>query len=318
MCSSDLTALTLTRNGNAIALDKRFADQGVRTLSDLKRFLKETPDKKHIFGVAHPASSHNLLLRYWLAAGGIDPDVDVEVLSLPPAQMIANLQSGTIDGYSIGEPWATRAVVEGIGYEIATDIEVWDGHPGKVLGVREDWALAYPNTHVALVKALLEACKYCADPENHSEIREILAQPEYLSMDHEYIYLSDSQQATCGITKDARQLSHHVFFSNTANRPSRTENLWLLAQMARWGDVAFPRNWVEVLERVCKVSVFSIAARELGMSDVSNYSRGAIELFDGTKFTADDPVGYLNSLNIKHDIYMADVMLDVPKAKVSA
>ena len=313
-----VTALTLTRNGNAIALDKRFADQGVRTLSDLKRFLKETPDKKHIFGVAHPASSHNLLLRYWLASGGIDPDVDVEVLSLPPAQMIANLQSGTIDGYSIGEPWATRAVVEGIGYEIATDIEVWDGHPGKVLGVREDWALAYPNTHVALVKALLEACKYCADPANHDEVREILAQPEYLSMDHEYIYLSDSQQATCGITKDTRQLSHHVFFSNTANRPSRTENLWLLAQMARWGDVAFPRNWVEVLERVCKVSVFSIAARELGMSDVSNYSRGAIELFDGTKFTADDPVGYLNSLNIKHDIYMADVMLDVPKARIAA
>ena len=313
-----VTALTLTRNGNAIALDKRFADQGVRTLSDLKRFLKETPDKKHIFGVAHPASSHNLLLRYWLAAGGIDPDVDVEVLSLPPAQMIANLQSGTIDGYSIGEPWATRAVVEGIGYEIATDIEVWDGHPGKVLGVREDWALAYPNTHVALVKALLEACKYCADPANHDEVREILAQPEYLSMDHEYIYLSDAQQATCGITKDTRQLSHHVFFSNTANRPSRTENLWLLAQMARWGDVAFPRNWVEVLERVCKVSVFSIAARELGMSEMSNYSRGAIELFDGTKFTADDPVGYLNSLNIKHDIYMADVMLDVPKARVTA
>ena len=313
-----VTALTLTRNGNAIALDKRFADQGVRTLSDLKRFLKETPDKKHIFGVAHPASSHNLLLRYWLAAGGIDPDVDVEVLSLPPAQMIANLQSGTIDGYSIGEPWATRAVVEGIGYEIATDIEVWDGHPGKVLGVREDWALAYPNTHVALVKALLEACKYCADPANHDEVREILAQPEYLSMDHEYIYLSDAQQATCGITKDTRQLSHHIFFSNTANRPSRTENLWLLAQMARWGDVAFPRNWVEVLERVCKVSVFSIAARELGMSEMTNYSRGAIELFDGTKFTADDPVGYLNSLNIKHDIYMADVMLDVPKARVTA
>ncbi len=307
------TSITLTRNGNAIALDKRFADQGIRTLSDLKRFLKETPDKKHIFGVAHVASSHNLLLRYWLAAGGINPDHDVEILPLPPAQMIANMQAGTIDGYSIGEPWATRAVVEEIGYEIATDIEIWDGHPGKVLGVREDWALKYPNTHVALVKALLEACQYCADPANHAEVREILAQPEYLSMDHEYIYLSDEQQANCGVTNDSRQLSHHIFFGGSANRPSRTENLWLLTQLARWGDVAFPRNWVEVLERVCKVGVFSIAARELGLSEITTYSRGAIDLFDGDKFSADDPIGYLNRLEIKHDVYMADVMLDIPR-----
>ena len=311
------TSLTITRNGNAIALDKRFADQGVRTLSDLKRFLRETPDKKHIFGVAHVASSHNLLLRYWLAAGGIDPDKEVEILPLPPAQMIANLQSGTIDGYSIGEPWATRAVVEGIGYEIATDLEIWDGHPGKVLGVQEEWALKYPNTHVALVKALLEACKYCADPANHAEVREILSQAEYLAMDHEYIYLSDEQQATCSVTNDSRQLSHHIFFGGSANRPSRTENLWFMTQLARWGDIAFPRNWVEVLERVCKVGVFSIAARELGLSELANYSRGAIDLFDGHKFTADDPISYLNNLEIKHDVYMADVVLDVPMPKAA-
>ena len=311
------TSLTITRNGNAIALDKRFADQGVRTLSDLKRFLRETPDKKHIFGVAHVASSHNLLLRYWLAAGGIDPDKEVEILPLPPAQMIANLQSGTIDGYSIGEPWATRAVVEGIGYEIATDLEIWDGHPGKVLGVQEEWALKYPNTHVALVKALLEACKYCADPANHAEVREILSQAEYLAMDHEYIYLSDEQQATCSVTNDSRQLSHHIFFGGSANRPSRTENLWFMTQLARWGDIAFPRNWVEVLERVCKVGVFSIAARELGLSELANYSRGAIDLFDGHKFTADDPISYLNNLEIKHDVYVADVVLDVPRPKAA-
>jgi hypothetical protein len=87
----------------------------------------------------------------------------------------------------------------------------------------------------------------------------------------------------------------------------------LLTQLARWGDVAFPRNWVEVLERVCKVGVFSIAARELGLSEITTYSRGAIDLFDGDKFSADDPIGYLNRLEIKHDVYMADVMLDIPR-----
>jgi nitrate ABC transporter ATP-binding subunit len=311
------TALTMTRNGNAITLDKRFVDQGIRTLNDLRRFLVATPDKRHTFGVAHPASNHNLLLRYWLAAGGIDPQKDVAISNLSPAQMVANLQAGNIDGYSIGEPWATRAVAENIGYEIASDLEIWDGHPGKVLGVREDWALAYPNTHVALVKAVLEACRYCADPANHEEVRDILAGADYLAMDREFIYLNDSHKAVCNITQTARDLSHHLFFGQGINRPSRTEHLWMLTQLARWGDVAFPRNWVEVLERVCKVSVFSIAARELGLSETTSYSRGVITLFDGVKFTADDPIDYLNQLQIKHDIYMAEIPLGVPTALVA-
>ena len=304
-----VSALTISRNGNAITIDKRFADQGVRTLADLKQFLLSSPDRKHIFGVVHPASSHNLLLRYWLASEGIDPQKDVEILTLPPAQMIAGLKKGSIDGYSIGEPWATRAAIDNIGYEIANDLDIWNGHPGKVLGVREDWALAYPNTHIALVKALLEACQFCADPAHQDEVREILAQPEYLAMDHDYIYLSDSQQIACGVTKSQRDISHPLFFEEGANRPSRTEHLWLLTQMARWGDIPFPRNWVEILERVAKVGVFSTAARELGLSDTNTYSRRSIELFDGIKFTADDPIDYLNHLSIKHEIYMAEIDL---------
>jgi bicarbonate transport system ATP-binding protein len=306
-----VSALTVTRNGNAITIDKRFADRGIRTLADLKRFLLETRDRKHIFGVVHPASSHNLLLRYWLASEGIDPQHDVEILTLPPAQMIAGLQKGSIDGYSIGEPWATRAAIDKIGYEIATDLEIWNGHPGKVLGVREDWALAYPNTHIALVKALLKACQFCADPAHQDEVREILARSEYLAMDRDYIYLSDSQQVTCGVTQNLRDISHPLFFGDGINRPSRTEHLWLLTQLARWGDVPFPRNWVEILERVAKVGVFSTAARELGLANTTSYSRGSIELFDGLKFTADDPIDYLNHLKIKHDIYMAEIDLSV-------
>jgi bicarbonate transport system ATP-binding protein len=255
-------------------------------------------------------------LRYWLAAGGIDPNKDVEVLMLPPAQMVANLEAGNIDGYCIGEPWNVRAALDKISYTIATDLEIWDGHPGKVLGVREDWALAYPNTHVALVKALLEACQYCADPANHAEVREILSRPEYLDCDMEYISLSDMSHQICDITSSPREYAHHQFFGQGVNRPSRTEQLWIMTQLARWGDVPFPRNWVEILERVCKVSVFSIAARELGLPDVT-YSRGPIQLFDGIEFTAEDPIGYLNSLKIKHDIYMAEVPLQTPVARTA-
>ncbi len=308
-----VSSLTMTRNGNAITLDKRFYEQGVHTLNDLKRMLLETPDKRHTFGMVHPASMHNLLLRYWLAAGAIDPDHDVSLNTIPPAQMVSNLQGGNIDGYCVGEPWNVRAAVEGIGYTIATDLEIWSGHPGKVLGVREDWALAYPNTHIALVKALLEACQYCMDENNSEEIRQMLSKREYLSTDLEYIQLGIPTSLT---SHTEREYAHHQFYGTNVNRPSRTEHLWIMTQLARWGNTPFPRNWVEILERVCRVNVFSTAARELGLSDIT-YSRGPVQLFDGVTFNADDPIGYLNSLAIKHDVYMAEVVLDTALAKAS-
>ena len=123
---------------------------------------------------------HNLLLRYWLAAGGIDPDRDINLMTIPPAQMVADLRSESIDGYCVGEPWNIRAADEGIGFTIATDLEIWLDHPGKVLGVRDDWSAAYPNTHIALVKALLEACEYCDDRRNREVILGLMCRPQYV------------------------------------------------------------------------------------------------------------------------------------------
>jgi len=312
-----VTALTMTRNGNAITLAKRFYDQGVQSLSDFKTYLLDTHDQRHTMGVVHPASMHNLLLRYWLAAGGIDPDSDVDMKTIPPAQMVADLQAGSIDGYCVGEPWNYRAAAENVGFTIATDLEVWLGHPGKVLGVREEWAEAYPNSHIALTKALLEACQYCANPDNAQEIRQILASRDYVSTDLEYIQLEDPDSLTCDINHPLRDYAHHQFYSESAiNRPSRTEQIWIMTQLARWGDTPFPRNWVEVVERVCRVRVFSTAARELGL-DIS-YIRQPIKLFDGTPFNADDPIAYLNNLKIKRDFSVAEVILDAPRRKLAS
>jgi bicarbonate transport system ATP-binding protein len=178
-----------------------------------------------------------------------------------------------------------------------------------VLGVREDWANAYPNTHIALVKALLEASHYCANPANELEVRKIVAQREYVNTDIGYIHLGNPDQAYCSLDQPMREFAHHLFFGDGVNRPSRTEHLWHMTQLARWGHTPFPRNWVEIMERVCRVSVFSTAARELGLLDVK-YTSGAIAMFDGTTFTADDPIGYLNRLKIKRDFSIAEVVLD--------
>jgi bicarbonate transport system ATP-binding protein len=301
-----VTALTMARNGNAITLKEEFYQQNIRTLDDFHTFILNTPEKRHNFGMVHPSSMHNLLLRYWLAAGGIDPDHDVNLMTIPPAQMVVDLKAGTIDGYCVGEPWNYRAASEGKGFTIASDLGIWNGHPGKVLGVREDWANAYPNTHIALVKALLEACQYCADPNNVNEIRQLLSQKAYLGMKVEYITIADPYNDS-GIHDPHKEYAHPQFFGNSLNRPSRTEQLWIITQMARWGITPFPRNWVEILERVCRTSTFSTGARELGF-DV-DYGLNAIELFDGVPFNAKDPIAYLNSLKIKRPISVAEVIL---------
>lgn len=304
-----VTALTMTRNGNAITLAKKFYQQGIQTAKDLKEAILKSSDEKHRLGMVHPSSMHNILLRYWLAAGGIDPDRDVELKTIPPAQMVVDLKANTIDGYCVGEPWNFRAAMEGVGFTVATDLEIWPGHPGKVLGVREDWASKYPNTHIALVKALLEACAYCADENNHLEIRKLLATRKYLSTDIDYIHLGSPNEMSCSLDHPMREYAHHQFFGEGINRPSRTEHLWIMTQLARWGDIPFPRNWVEILERVCRVSVFSTAARELGI-DIQ-YKRTGINLFDGVKFNDENPIEYLNSLKIKRNITMAEIILDI-------
>lgn len=303
-----VTAMTMTRNGNAITLAKRFQEQGITSLAAYKDMLLASKNEPHRLGVVHPSSMHNLLLRYWLASGGIDPDHDVQLKTIPPAQMVVDLKAGTIDGFCVGDPWNLRAELEGTGFTIATDVDIWPNHPGKVLGVRDDWANAYPNTHIALIKALMEACQYCADPHHALEIRQILSQREYVGTSMDYIHLGGPDDVIPGVNS----VAHHLFYGENVNRPSRTEHLWHMVQMARWGDVPFPRNWVEVLEKTCSVSAFSTAARELGLTQVS-YSRSAIKLFDGSTFNADDPIAYLNALAIKRDITMAEIPLSQPR-----
>jgi bicarbonate transport system ATP-binding protein len=312
-----VTSLTMTRNGNAITLAKRFYEQEVQSAQDYKQMLLALRGEPHRLGIVHPSSMHNILLRYWLAAAGIDPDRDVELKNIPPAQMVVDLKKGSIDGYCVGEPWNFRAAMEGVGFTVATDLEIWEGHPGKVLGVREDWANKYPNTHIALTKALLEACQYCADANNHAEIQALLATRQYLSTDVEYIRLGDPNAHECSLDRPMQEYAHHLFFGSSVNRPSRTEHLWMMTQMARWGDIPFPRNWIEILERVCRVSVFSTAAREFGLMDIK-YGGTQINLFDGIKFNSEDPIAYLNSLEIKRNITMAEVPLDGRMPMVAA
>jgi nitrate/nitrite transport system ATP-binding protein len=309
-----VTALVLSRNGNAITFSRRFYDEGIRTIADFKALLKAYPDKAHTLGMVHPASMHNLMLRYWLASGGIDPNQDVTLTVIPPPQMVAALKAGQIDGYCVGEPWNSRAVKEGLGYVMATDLDLWPGHPEKVLGVTEEWVNQNPQTHIALVKALLEACDYCDDRRNRPEILEFLIRPEYVGVSPDYISPGFLEAYSSGTTEPPRTLlRYNQFHVDQSNCPARVEGLWILTQLARWGITAFPRNWVEILERVRRVDLYGEAARQLGLPDAEP-DRNSITLFDGVVFNPDDPIEYLHKLDIRRDIRVEEILVDSPTA----
>jgi nitrate/nitrite transport system ATP-binding protein len=312
-----VSALTLSRNGNAVTLSKRFYDQGVRTLADFKAALQKTPDKVHTLGMVYPSSMQNLMLRYWLASGGVDPDQDVALTVIPPPQMLSNLKAGSIDGYCVGEPWNSRAVNEGHGFVVATDLDIFRGHIEKVLGVREDWANKYPQTHLALVKALLEACQYCDDWRNREEIAELLIQDQYVGAAAEEIRPGFIDPYDWGTRTEPQTLQRfNQFYVDKTNSPDRVEALWIMTELARWGIAPFPKNWVSIIERVWRTDIFGEAARQLDLLDIER-DRHPIMLFDGTVFDPDDPIGYLNNLKIKRQIRIEEFDIDALATSVA-
>ncbi|BAY96298.1 nitrate transport ATP-binding subunits C and D [Tolypothrix tenuis PCC 7101] len=303
-----INALNLSRNANAITLSKNLYNQGVRDLASLKAAINQNPDQIMTLGVVHSTSMQNLVLRYWLAAGGIDPDKDVSLAVIPPTEMVSQLKAGNIDGYCAGEPWNYLAVEQDLGFVAATALEIWSGQPKKVLGVREEWAQKHPQTYLALIKALLEACQYCDDIRNRQEILELLSRSEYLNIDPAYIRPGFIDPYNRGDGKAPQELTgYNQFYLHQTNYPNRTELLWMVTQMARWGLIPFPKNWVEVIERVCRTDIFGTAARDLGLLDIGEDD--PIHLFDGKVFNPSEPIEYLKGLEIKRPIRVEEVFI---------
>jgi len=309
-----MTSLVLSRNGNAITFSRHLWEQGVRTAEDLRAYLRRTGNRLR-FGIVHPASMHNLLLRYWLAAAGIDPDQDVELLVIPPPQMVYHLRMGHISGFCVGQPWNSHAVREGIGVVVATDLDIWPGHPEKVLGVRQDWVQAHPHEHLALVKALIEACEYCDTIKHRPEIAQLLCQPAYVGCMPEDAHSGFVSPLDWGDgIAAAFEPRFHQFYVDRSPCPGRVEGLWIMTQLARWQLTPFPQNWLEIVEQVRRVDLFGAAARELKVVD-NEPDRRPFALFDGVVFDPDHPLAYIEAAAIRRAL---DIQTIVPEAGASS
>lgn len=287
----------------------------------IEKFKSE--GKPFNMGMVFPVSTHNYELRYWLAAGGIHPgyyspatgDISGQIkadalLSVtPPPQMPATLEAGTISGYCVGEPWNQQAVFKGIGVPVITDYEIWKNNPEKVFGVSKEWADKYPNTHIAVVKALIRAA-YWLDEDNNKNRKEAvkyLSQPNYVGAD--YNVIANSMTGTFEYEKgDKRELpDFNVFFRHHATYPFYSDAIWYLTQMRRWGQIgeAKPDSWyMDIAKSVYRPDIYMTAAKALiaegkmkasdfPADDEDGFKAPTAEFIDGVEFDGTKPNEYL-------------------------
>lgn len=256
-----VASMVMARNGNAITLARRYHDEGVVTAADLKRRIEANrTGRKPVFGMVFRTSMHNFILRDWLVSGGIDPASEVEIVAVPPAQMVASLRAGALDGYCVGEPWNARAVHEGLGYVVATDLDLYPGHQEKVLGTSLSWARTYPEMHQKVLRAVIEAGAWCDQPQNRPEVIELISRREYVNADPIYSSLGLSGSYDYGFGRTAAVPGFNIF-SDHAHRPG--EARWILDQMVRWKLVEAPADPERILAEVYPAEPCAEASRFL-------------------------------------------------------
>jgi ABC-type nitrate/sulfonate/bicarbonate transport system substrate-binding protein len=250
--------LTLSLNGNNLTFAARIAkalDAPGATLASVLR-----GERRPRIAVVHAFSTQNLLLRYFLAAGGVDPERDVTLTVVPPAEMVEALGNGRIDGFCAGAPWGALAARAGIGRTIATSSSIWSNGQEKAFAVPRDFAERAPATLQSLLRALLAAGRFCDDPANGDTIAALLAAPQYLAVDAAAI------RASLPGAAETWGSDTSVFFANAATFPWRSQGLWFLQQMSRWGYLAETLAAQPVVDAIWRPDLYATAATSLGLA----------------------------------------------------
>lgn len=229
-----VTGLVLNLHGNAITLSKNLALRGVRDAATFNDEIKRSREKL-VLGVVSPFSAHHFLMRRWLRSGGIDPERDVHIAVVPPAQMFDNLRAGHIDGYCVGDPWNSLAVMRGAGWVVATSEELAPRHPEKILLVQKQFAEARAFEHRAVIAALIEACAFCDRPENRERVIEMLAQPNYVGAPVESLRMSMLGRFHFTRARIEKTPNFNIFARYDANRPTAEKAAWVLGELRASG-----------------------------------------------------------------------------------
>jgi nitrate/nitrite transport system substrate-binding protein len=298
--------LRLNTNGQAISVAKELMPAGAKTdASPLKEaFAKMKAGGKEVkCAMTFRGGTHDMWIRYWLAAGGIDPEKDVSTIVVPPPQMVANMKVGSMEAFCVGEPWNEQLVNQGIGYTACTTGDIWKDHPEKSLGLRADWVDKNPKATLALLQAVLEAAQWCDKLENANELAEIVGKRQWFNCPPADIINRIKGEVNYGDGRkiDNRDLSMK-FWRDHSSYPFQSHELWFLTENQRWGMMAADLDTKAIIGKVNREDLWREAAKAIGVAakDMpASASRGKETFFDGKVFDPADPKAYLTSLQIK-------------------
>ncbi|MFN6383391.1 MAG: CmpA/NrtA family ABC transporter substrate-binding protein [Pseudanabaena sp.] len=322
-------AMTIHRHGNAITFNRKLWEAGISPLStysgdldafgrDLQQYWQTASIDDRVWAKVLSSSIYEYFIRYLLSAAGINPVTELRSIITPPPQMVSNMRMDAIQAYMVAEPWNTRAIKgnEGVGFTFAQGREIWNGHPDRLLAVRESFIQDYPKTYRSLVKAMIEACRYCSEPANREEVAKIISQRSFTGANVKYTRPAivgnynyggfDNQQRITNSLETTIFFEMPTSVSDIANDHStflwQSQSLWLMTQAARWGQIPeFPKNAEAIARQGWRTDLYREIAAEMGIvCPADDYKVEPASAFvDRQSFDPSNPIGYLSNFAIR-------------------
>ena len=292
----------LNRNGQAICLKQEWNGKikddpkAIRPLVDKAKSLGEPLT----FAMTFPPGTHAMWIRYYLAAGGINPDKDVALITIPPPQMVANMKIGKMDGYCVGDPWHARAIADKVGFTSILTEEIWANHPEKVCAFTADFAEKNPKTVKACLKALHEASVWLDKLENRPEQCEFVRRATYINCDKDLILGRLLGKVDYGDGRTKQNPNYMIFSERNCNYPQPAYAKWWLTQFRRWGMVAGAPDYEGIPKQVMRPDIYEEAMKEIGYTH-GGQDDSSWTMFDGVTFDPKgDPEEYAKGFPIKY------------------
>jgi len=291
----------LNRNGQSISLSNNFKG---KVQADPKALLPLAQAAKSAgtpltFAMTFPPGTHAMWTRYWLGAGGINPDKDVSLIVVPPAQMVANMKVGKMDGFCVGEPWNARTIADGIGFTALNTQDIWKDHPEKVCAFTAEFAEKNPRTVKAVCKALHDASVWLDDMKNRPEQAQIVSRATYINCPPELILGRMQGHYDFGDGRKKEDPNYMIFNARNCNYPQPKFAVWWLTQFRRWGMLPAPPDYRAVAKQVMRSDVYEEAMKEIGAKH-GGLDEKPETLFDGVTFDPKHPEDYVRAFKVSN------------------
>ncbi|MEW6732862.1 MAG: CmpA/NrtA family ABC transporter substrate-binding protein [Acidobacteriota bacterium] len=292
-------AMVLNNNGQAITLSKDFCDKvGFREVAKVASVVESMKAKKTVtFAMTFPGGTHDLWLRYWLAAAGIDQNT-VKIITIPPPQMVANMSVGNMDGYSVGEPWNGVAVQQGIGITHISSQDIWKHHPEKALVVNKEFSVKRRDELKAIMRAVLEASIWLDNLKNRKQAAEVLARQSYVNAPTNVIEarLLGTYDLGCDQGQYTYKDDYMLFYNDgMVNLPRKSHAIWFMAQYVRFKYLKQSPDYRQVADKLILQDLYREVASEMNIKAPQDDMQPFIADIDKVSFDPANPDGALKA-----------------------